>query len=101
MGRGCSTLRRRYPDLAVKLQMKFRENAPASLRQQLISELEGMRSVREVRPLFPDVTDAELGAMYVVELRDSRGRRLLKDLNSRDAVEFAEPEAKRRLAASG
>ena len=58
------------------------------------------RGAEEVRPLFPGSGDPELGALYVVETDGARRDRLLRLLDRCDVVEFAEPEARRKLARS-
>ena len=48
-------------------------------------------------PLFPDDPDPELAALYVVEVPDDEAGGKLDQLKGSSAVEFAEPEAERRL----
>lgn len=47
--------------------------------------------------LFPDEADPELAALYVVEVPDDDAADALGELKRSSAVEFAEPEAERRL----
>ena len=47
--------------------------------------------------LFPDEKDPELAALYVVEVPDNDAADTLGELKRSSAVEFAEPEAERRL----
>ena len=47
--------------------------------------------------LFPDEDDPELASLYVVELPDDEAEDTLKELKRSSAVEFAEPQAERRL----
>jgi hypothetical protein len=47
--------------------------------------------------LFPDETDPELATLYVVEVADDDAADTLGELKRSSAVEFAEPEAERRL----
>jgi hypothetical protein len=47
--------------------------------------------------LFPDETDSELATLYVVEVPDDDAADTLGELKRSSAVEFAEPEAERRL----
>ena len=47
--------------------------------------------------LFPDEVDPELAALYVVEVPDDDAADTLGELKRSSAVEFAEPEAERRL----
>jgi hypothetical protein len=48
-------------------------------------------------PLFPDEDDPELASLYVVELPDDDAEETLERLKRSSAVEFAEPQAERRL----
>jgi hypothetical protein len=83
----------------MKLQVKFR---PGASNQQVDEVLGALveRGAAEVRPMFPGSGDAELGALYVVET-DGAGRDgMLRLLDRCDVVEFAEPEARRKLARS-
>ena len=47
--------------------------------------------------LFPDEDDPELASLYVVELPDDDAEETLAKLKRSSAVEFAEPQAERRL----
>lgn len=47
--------------------------------------------------LFPDDADPELASVYVVELPDDEAADALDELKRSSAVEFAEPQAERRL----
>jgi hypothetical protein len=67
----------------VKIQFKLRDGAT----------LEVPGAVQ----LFPDETDPELAALYVVEVPDDDAADTLGELKRSSAVEFAEPEAERRL----
>jgi hypothetical protein len=83
----------------VKLQVKFRPGASNDRIGEVLGALVE-RGADQVRPLFPGSGDPELGALYVVET-DGAGRdRLLRLLDGCDVVEFAEPEARRKLARS-
>jgi hypothetical protein len=48
-------------------------------------------------PIFPDEDDPELASLYVVELPDDDAEETLERLKRSSAVEFAEPQAERRL----
>jgi len=75
----------------VKIQFKLRENA---------DEIECRRVVDDVahaERLFPDERDPELATLYVVELPDDDAADTLAELQRSAAVEFAEPQAARRL----
>ncbi len=80
----------------MKLQVKFKENAPVSERDGVIGAL-SERGASAVRPLFPEARDPELGSLYVVELNGGDRQRLLGYLKKAKAVEFAEPEVRRKL----
>jgi hypothetical protein len=78
-------------------QFKFRATAGAVQRRQLIHEL-GEQGAGAVRRLFPGDDDPELSALYVLDVAsEAEGRRLLRLLNASKAVEFAEPEVRRKL----
>jgi hypothetical protein len=67
----------------VKIQFKLREGATLDLPGAV--------------PLFPDEADPELASLYVVELPDDEAADTLSKLKRSNAVEFAEPQAERRL----
>ena len=77
--------------------MKFREDASQAQREQVIEGL-SRQGASDVRPLFPDASDPMRSALYVVDADDRTERPLLSFLQDADAVEFAEPEVRRRLA---
>jgi hypothetical protein len=80
----------------MKLQLKFRDDASEEQREKVIEDLSA-NGVEAVRPLFPDATDGVRGSLYVVELNLASETRVLSFLNRVDAVEFAEPEVRRKL----
>jgi hypothetical protein len=47
--------------------------------------------------LFPEESDPQLASLYVVEVPDDEADGKLAQLKRSRAVEFAEPEAERRL----
>jgi hypothetical protein len=53
--------------------------------------------VEGAQRLFPDDDDPELASLYVVELPDEEAEETLTRLKRSSAVEFAEPQAERRL----
>ena len=53
--------------------------------------------VAHAERLFPDERDPELATLYVVELPDDDAADTLAELQRSAAVEFAEPQAARRL----
>jgi hypothetical protein len=67
----------------VKIQFKLRDGATLDVPGAV--------------QLFPDETDPELAALYVVEVPDEDAADTLDELKRSSAVEFAEPEAERRL----
>jgi hypothetical protein len=76
----------------MKVRVKFREHATDDERRHVLESLDGAER------LFPDDEDPELASLYVAELPD---RSALDTLKSSQAVEFAEPEAERRLHLPG
>ena len=80
----------------MKLQLKFREDASEEQREQIVEELSA-QGTGEVRPLFPDATDGVRASLYIVDLNGVSQKRVLTFLNRADAVEFAEPEVRRKL----
>ncbi|MFL5821724.1 MAG: hypothetical protein ACJ76S_13665 [Solirubrobacteraceae bacterium] len=81
----------------MKLQVKFREDASGAAVDEILGALVE-RGADDVRPLFPDSGDPELGSMYVVETNGACRDRLLRLLGQSEAVEFAEPGVRRQLA---
>jgi hypothetical protein len=80
----------------MKLQLKFREDASDEQREQVIDDLSA-EGASAVRPLFPDATDGVRASLYIVDLSGASEMRVLSFLDRADAVEFAEPEVRRRL----
>ncbi len=80
----------------MKLQLKLRAGASAAARRALHDTL--AQHGATMRPLFPGDADAEVAALHVVEVPDEdAGKRVLKALQAATAVEFAEPEVRRKL----
>ena len=71
----------------MKIRLKFHARASATERRRVLDGL-------DAEPVFPDDDDPELAALYVAEADEH----LLAALKRSPAVEFAEPEAKRRLS---
>jgi hypothetical protein len=67
----------------VRIQFKLREGATVDVAGAV--------------PLFPDEDDPELASLYVVELPDEDAEETRRELKRSSAVEFAEPQAERRL----
>ena len=82
----------------MKLQLKFKEAASAAERERVVQALSKEEGASDVRPLFPDATDPMRSALYVVDADDHSEGPLLSFLERADAVEFAEPEVRRKLA---
>jgi hypothetical protein len=83
--------------MATKVQFKFRENTSNNDREQLIAQL-GDGGADSIEPVFPDAPDKELAAFYRALISDERQyTKLLRMLKRSTKVEFAEPEATRRL----
>jgi hypothetical protein len=80
-----------------KLHFKFRARTTDSDRRHVLSEL-AARGARAVEPLFPKDGDEELSTLYTAQTADADAqKRLIEFLNTAPAVEYAEPEVKRRL----
>jgi hypothetical protein len=83
--------------MAAKVQFKFREETSNDDRQELIAKLEGS-GADKVEALFPDASDEELATLYSALIgEDSNLSKLVRLLKRSRKVEFAEPEADRRL----
>jgi hypothetical protein len=85
------------PNPPVKLQLKLRVGASDAEREAVV-RLAREAGASAVRPLFPESTDKELASLQMVDV-DSEAAvpKLLKSLGSLKAVEFVEPEVKRKL----
>lgn len=80
-----------------KINFKFHRTATADLRDAVLSELK-TRGATEVRPLFPGTDDQDLATMYLADTADElSSQALIKHLNGCKAVDFAEPQVKRKL----
>ena len=79
----------------MRVHFKFREDTSPSERERLLDRLRG--TADEIEPLFPGETDPELSALYTARLSKRDGAEALDLLRSSTAIEFAEPEAERRL----
>ena len=71
----------------MKIRLKFADGASEDDRSRVLASLDAVEAV------FPDEADPELAALYVAEADEDR----LAALKRSAAVEFAEPEAERRL----
>jgi hypothetical protein len=75
----------------VKIQFKLRADADESECRRVVDD------VAHAERLFPDERDPELATLYVAELPDDDAADTLGELQRSTAVEFAEPQAVRRL----
>jgi hypothetical protein len=75
------------------LQFKFKEQAGREERDRLIATLRE-HGAENVRALFPGENDPELAALYLADGGDAEALRRL--LEGSSAVEFAEPEVRRK-----
>ena len=76
----------------MRIRFKFRESANPGERDQVLDGLPA-----DAERLFPDEADPELAALYVATVADAHGANALQQLQRSAAIEFAEPEAERRL----
>ena len=98
---GCVSCESKAPrgQARMKLQFKFREASPDTVRGHVIAQL-NQQGARQVRRMFPDETDEELSSLWVVDYEDqTAGWRLLQLLSRSEAVDFAEGETRRRPVA--
>ena len=73
----------------MKIRLKIREQSSEDERRIVLDTL-----APGAERLFPEEEDPELASLYVAELADTQS---LDALKRAKAVEFAEPEAERRL----
>ena len=87
----------KMPKPPVKLHLKLRIGASNAEREAVV-RLARDAGASAVRPLFPQTTDEELATLQTVDV-DSEAAvpKLLKSLGRHKAVEFVEPEVKRKL----
>lgn len=77
----------------MKLLFKFKESAQSRERERVFTRLR-KQGVTTVEPLFPDVEDEELASLFMLETEDDS---ILRHLKRARAVEYVEPEARRKL----
>jgi hypothetical protein len=83
--------------LPLKLHLKLRVGASDAEREAVV-RLAREGGASDVRPLFPESTDKELASLQTVDVgSEAAVPRLLKSLGRHKAVEFVEPEVKRKL----
>ncbi len=81
----------------MKLQFKFKGKAGEKHRKRVLDAL-SQGGARAVRRLFPNETDKELAALYVVDFEgEGAGQQLLELLKGSKDIEFAEGEVRRKL----
>jgi hypothetical protein len=81
----------------VRLEIKFRDSAPAAGRESVIRKVKELGAAK-VEPLFPDEADAQLASLYKAEgVPDDQVDHVVATLGGLDEVEFAEPSPPRRL----
>jgi hypothetical protein len=81
----------------LKLHLKLRVGASDAERESVV-RLAREAGASDVRPLFPDTTDEELASLQTVDVdAEAAIPKVLKSLGSHKAVEFVEPEVKRKL----
>jgi hypothetical protein len=81
----------------LKLHLKLRVGASDAEREAVV-RLAHEAGASAVRPLFPETTDEELASLQTVDVgSEAAVPKLLKSLGSHKAVEFVEPEVKRKL----
>ncbi|MEK6274333.1 MAG: hypothetical protein AABM30_03255 [Actinomycetota bacterium] len=79
----------------MKYQIKFHENARNTDRQAVLEEVARRRG--RVEPLFPDESDVELASLFVANVPAQSNDAVLAILGDSPAVEFVEPEVRRKL----
>ncbi len=81
----------------MKLRFKFKGRTTQAARDAILDTVRAL-GAREVRRLFPDASDAELATLYTVELGDAADPApVLAELKRAEAVEFAEPDVRRKM----
>jgi hypothetical protein len=79
------------------VHFKIRDSADDQAKAQILKRLASGGASR-VEPLFPRESDPELGSLFVASAKTAAHQRsILHQLQRATAVEFAEPEARRKL----
>lgn len=82
----------------MKLQFKFANKTGNSARQRVLDAISEFGVSAPPHPLLPDETDAELAALYVVDVdTQKQADKLVALLEHSSAIEFVEPEVRRKL----
>jgi hypothetical protein len=80
-----------------KLHLKLRVGVSEAEREAVF-RLAREAGALDVRPLFPEATDEELASLQMIDVdSDAAMAKLMKTLAAHKAVEFVEPEVKRKL----
>ncbi len=79
----------------MRIQFKFHEQADDEQRRRVLERLD--RDADQVERLFPADDDPELATQYVAHLQDESASKALAMLKRSKVVQFAEPQAERRL----
>lgn len=83
----------------LKLHLKLRTDVAKADREAVLSTAR-QAGARSVRALFPNHRDKELATFYTVDADSAPAiKALMKTLKSHPAVEFVDPEFKRKLKA--
>jgi hypothetical protein len=80
------------------VQFMFSPIASDAVRKQVIATLTRLGALK-VCPAFPDAASGKLERVYSADVADGHEPELLRALNRSEAVDFAEVEAPRWLAA--
>jgi len=82
---------------SAKLHLKFRTDANEAERQSAF-RLAREAGAQDIRRLFPEASDEELASLLMIDVRNEAAvPKLLKILGAHEAVEFVEPEVRRKL----
>lgn len=77
--------------------MKLRSGV-TKMEREAVSSLARAAGASTVRSLFPDASDEELASLFTIDVEsESAVPSLIKSLEKHPAVEFVEPEVKRKL----
>jgi hypothetical protein len=80
-----------------KLHLKLRTDANEAERQSAF-RLARETGAQGIRPLFPEATDDDLASLITIDVSNETAvPKLLKALGAHKAVEFVEPEVRRKL----
>jgi hypothetical protein len=79
----------------LKYQVKFRQDAGNADRDAVIDGIR--RQHGRVDPLFPGEGDSELASIFIADVPNGSDEAVLSLLGSSSAVEFFEPELRRKL----